>query len=322
MTRVLVLATDRTGALTQATRELLGAAAQLARLVDGTVDGAVFGPQAPVLAQALAEAGVEVAYAAAHPWLDGTRPEADLEAFTVAVEEARAAYVLLPADATGRDLAPRLAWRAGMGLVTQVTGFGREPGRLVAMRPVYGGRATAVLELAPRTVATIRARAFPPHSLDGRGTVVRLDYSPSPGTDFVHVVERIREEASGVDLEEARVVVSGGRGMGGPEGFAMLAELARLLGGAVGGSRAATDAGWLPPSRQIGLTGRSIAPELYIAVGISGASQHLAGVKAARTIVAINIDPAAPIFSAADIGVVGDWRPVVGALIAELSGAR
>ncbi|MDQ7850256.1 MAG: electron transfer flavoprotein subunit alpha/FixB family protein [Armatimonadota bacterium] len=316
--RVLVLVTDRTRLLTRTTRELLGAAAQLVRLGEGRLAAAAFGSQAAALAKALAEAGVEVAYAAAHQWLDGRWPEADLEAFLAAVVAAEATHVIVPADATGRDVAPRLAWRAGMGVVTQVTGFDRVDGQLVATRPVYGGRATAVLALPPRVVATIRERAFPPATLSGRGAVVYLDHSPPPGADSVELVERIREEDGGVDLEEARVVVSGGRGVGGPEGFAMLADLARLLDGAVGGSRAATDAGWLPPSCQIGLTGRSVAPELYIAVGISGASQHLAGVKAARTIVAINIDSTAPIFSAADIGVVGDWRPVVEALIAEL----
>lgn len=321
MSRVLVLSTDRT-ALTRTTGELLTAAGEIAKLTGGMVAAAAFGPQAVSLAQALAGRGAEVAYAAAHRWLDGTYPEADLAAFATVSNTAGADYILLPAGTRGRDLAPRLAGREGIGAVTQVTGFAFRDGRLLAERPVYGGKASAAMELPAKAVMTIRARAFAPSSTQGAGCVEPIEVNLPSAAQSVQVIEHIREDGNGADLEEARVVVAGGRGIGAVEGFETLTALARLLGGAVGGSRAATDAGWVPQSRQIGLTGKSIAPELYIAVGISGASQHLAGVSAAQTIVAINIDPAAAIFQAADLGVVADWRPIVTALMAELSAWR
>jgi electron transfer flavoprotein alpha subunit len=319
MATVLALVTDRALPPTRTTAELLAASGEVAMLTGGSVAAATFGTHAPALAEALATCGAEVVYAVDHEWLDGTLPEADLAAFVAVSRASEAQHILLPADATGRNLAPRLAVRERLGIVTEVTGFAHDDGRLMARRPVYGGKAVAVLEVPPRAVVTIRARAFLPTPLRSAGRVEPIAVDCPPEARAVEVVERVREDRGGVDLEEARVVVAGGRGIGGREGFEVLNELARLLGGAVGGSRAATDAGWIPQSRQIGLTGRSIAPELYVAVGISGSSQHLAGVTGAQTIVAINIDPAAPIFKAAHLGVVGDWRPIVTGFIAALS---
>lgn len=178
----------------------------------------------------------------------------------------------------------------------------------------------AVMTLGRPQIATVRPRHMDPlEENNGRqGEVVRVELALDPALKKTKVVELIKEETTGIKLEDANFVVSGGRGLGGPENFKMLQELAALLKGAVGASRAAVDAGWVPPSWQIGQTGRIVAPNFYLAIGISGASQHLAGISAAKHIVAINTDPDAPIFKVAEIGVVEDYRKVVPTLTQKL----
>ncbi|HEY8486366.1 MAG TPA: electron transfer flavoprotein subunit alpha/FixB family protein [Limnochordales bacterium] len=242
------------------------------------------------------------------------------------------AAVVLRGDAVGACVAPRLAWRLQAACVTDVVGVRSSPGGPGWVRPMYGGKAMAVwVSRRPCTVVAVRPRAFsgepveqPSEPSSGQAAAAELPVEvlalelPQQATARVRCVERRPAPAQEVRLEDARVVVSGGRGIGGPEGFQQLQELARLLGGAVGASRAAVDAGWVPATLQIGQTGRIVAPELYVAVGISGASQHLAGISGARHIVAINRDPEAPIFHAAEVGVVEDWRRVVPLLIQRL----
>ncbi len=187
----------------------------------------------------------------------------------------------------------------------------------MANRPVYGGNAVAVVscEYTPQ-MAAIRPKAYEPLDADTsrQGQVISFPVELDDSQARSRVVDVVREEAAGIKLEDARVVVSGGRGLGGPDPFQELEELAKLLGGAVGASRAAVDAGWVPPSYQVGLTGKTITPDLYITVAISGASQHMAGCSGAKTIVAINRDAEANIFKEARYGVVGDWQQVIPAL--------
>lgn len=240
-------------------------------------------------------------------------PEADLAVVEAAVREARPDLILFAADSFGRDVAPRLAWRLKAGLVTDCIGWDEE---LRFHRPVYGGKAVAVFTVhSPMKVAVVRSGAFPA-APPAPNPVRRLDTRVPDAP--LRVVEHVKEAGSGPSLADARVVVSGGRGLGDGAAFKQIEELAAVLGAAVGASRAAVDEGWVPASWQIGQTGKSVRPELYVAVGISGASQHMAGVTAAKHIVAINSDGDAPIFETARLGVVGDYREVLPALTAAL----
>ena len=192
---------------------------------------------------------------------------------------------------------------------------------LLQSRPVYGGAARAIFvsEAKPQ-MATVRAKAMNPSPRDDsrRGEITAVDAGLDASMLRTRVVDRVKEEVTGIKLEDAEVIVSGGRGLGGPEGFKDLEELARILGGAVGASRPPCDSGWVPAHYQVGLTGKIVTPELYIAVGISGASQHMAGCSGAKTIIAINKNPEANIFNEATYGVVGDLKQVLPAFIAKV----
>ena len=224
-----------------------------------------------------------------------------------------------PATTRGASWPP--AWLSGMGVglaqdCLEVSADA-STGKLLANRPVYGGSAVAVVSCnqTPQ-IAAIRPKTYEPLDADtGRsGQVVAFPVEIDPSAAKTRVVDVVKEEAEGIKLEDARIVVSGGRGLGGPEPFAQLEELANLLGGAVGASRAAVDSGWVPANYQVGLTGKTITPDLYITVAISGASQHMAGCSGSKAIVAINKDADANIFKDARYGVVGDWEKVIPAL--------
>jgi electron transfer flavoprotein alpha subunit len=221
----------------------------------------------------------------------------------------------------GADLAPRLAFRLKSGIATGCVALAADNERIVCTRPCYGGNAHETLSFpAGAAVVTVRSGIGTPQLDRSRhGDVVKRP-TPQPASR-VRVVGRERETAAGTRLEDAKIVVAGGRGLEGPEGFGVLEALAGVLGAAVGSSRVPCDLGWVPHSKQIGLTGKTVTPDLYFAVGISGAGHHMAGCGNARAIVAINTDPDAAIFREARFGVVGDYRKVVPALataIAEL----
>jgi len=185
-------------------------------------------------------------------------------------------------------------------------------------RQTYGGKAIAVVQ--PRVnsvVATAKLRTLEPVAQEeGRtGEEIRVNVALEASQLKTRLIEKVQEEATGINLGDAKIVVSGGRGVHGPEGFKVLEELAKVLRGAVGASRAATDAGWVPPSWQIGQTGRNVSPELYLAFGISGATQHVAGISGSKHIVAVNTDPEAPIFKVAQLGIVEDWKAIATTLI-------
>lgn len=231
--------------------------------------------------------------------------------------ELDARAVLLPADEQGGEVAPRLAERLGGTAITHALAVEVVDGRPVWTRPVFGGKALAtVTALTEPVVATLRRGAFDPAEETGGTAPVETRTAPA----VEGVVELLGSEAAadGASLEDAAVIVSGGAGLGSAEAFSELGELAQLLGGAVGASLAAVDAGWAPPERQVGLTGKVVSPDVYFAFGISGASQHLAGIGGAKAVVAVNTDPDAPIFRSARLGVVMDCREFVAALLAEL----
>jgi electron transfer flavoprotein alpha subunit len=236
------------------------------------------------------------------------QPEAALAELVERCRGARA--ILFSNDTYSQELAPRLAHRLGGSCVGDGVGVEMVDGALRVMRQVYGGKAQAVIALkrAP-FVAWLRARSFPPSECGGEATALKA--APAAPHSKTRIVERTAASQE-ARLEDARVIVSGGRGIGGPEGFAgELQPLAQLLGAQMAASRAACDAGWVPPTWQVGQTGKKVAPDLYLAIGITGASQHMAGISEAKQIAAINIDRDAPIFKHCRFGIVEDYRKVV-----------
>ena len=277
------------------------------------------GADAASAASAAIAGGADIVYTV----VDGPAADGEFDALVDAAQAATAQsgarYVIGAKTLTGRDVMPRLAFRLGTALASDCSSLALdESGRLVATRPVYGGNAEAsVACLGSVAVASLRPKSVDALEPDTSrtGEVQLLAFEANVRT---RVLERVEEAGEGVRLENARVVVSGGRGLGGPEPFDSLRELADMLGGAVGASRAACDAGWVPSGYQVGLTGKTVTPDLYIAVGISGASQHMAGCSNSRTLVAVNKDAGANIFKEARFGVAGDWQKVLPAFMEQL----
>ncbi|TVY01313.1 electron transfer flavoprotein subunit alpha/FixB family protein [Cohnella terricola] len=321
----IVVAECRDGELRRVTLEAIAAAR--ACMADGDRLAAVLpldGGADAGAAEALAQRGVDEVIVVDHPVLGRYAPETHVAALLAAATAlAPETRWWLGHTAIGRDLAPRLAARLGAGQVSDAIGAARGgDGRIVFTRALHAGKALeqrAFLMDAP-AVVTVRPNNFAPaEAIAGAAAPIRsVPFDPPISRVVVRdVVQRV---SGTVDLAEARVIIAGGRGVKSAAGFGPLAELAALLGGAVGASRGACDAGYCDYALQIGQTGKTVTPDLYIACGISGAVQHLAGMSRSRVIVAINKDPDAPIFGIADYGIVGDLFEVVPALIAELSG--
>jgi len=303
------------GALAAIAAELIGAAQSLGE----PVDALVIGPGARGAASGL---GVRRALVADDASLAPYTAEAWLPVVVDAVKQSEADVVLFPHTLLSRELAPRAAFRLGAGLVTDAVALKREDGALVATKPVYGGNALAEYAVDGKpALATLRPRAFA--EAEGGGSPEVVELSVAAGQPRARVVDEVKAAASsGPTLKDAKVVVSGGRGLGGPENWHYVEELAASLGAAVGASRAVTDAGWVPPSLQVGLTGTTVNPDLYVAVGISGAVQHMAGCSGSRNLVAINRDPDANVFKHARWGIVGDYKEVLPALTARIKELR
>jgi electron transfer flavoprotein alpha subunit len=296
-------------------RELLARARALAAESSGRVVALVLGGAPEGVAGRLGGLGVDEAVCVASPELARYRPRPWTEAAAAVVRERRPAAVLVGATTSGREFAASLAGALGAGIAADCTEVAWREGRVVARRPVYGGRLIETVEFVADgpCVCSVRPRAYDD---PGRGTgapppLTRVEaVLPAEALD-AEIVGFRREEGETVNLADADVIVSGGRGIQDPSNFAMIRELADALGGAVGASRAVVDAGWIPYPHQVGQTGKTVRPKLYVAVGISGAIQHLAGMKTSETIVAINKDPAAPIFKVASWGLVGDALEIV-----------
>ncbi|MFP5343211.1 MAG: electron transfer flavoprotein subunit alpha/FixB family protein [Candidatus Limnocylindria bacterium] len=227
--------------------------------------------------------------------------------------------VLLPASPDGRDLAGVLSALTGLGVLANAVGVAAGAEGPVVTHSVFGGKLITEGAFAGgRGIITIRPNTVTAEALPTAGTVGERTTAPVRAMPVVRVVDRVAAEGAAVSIDDARIIVSGGRGVGGPDGFALIAELAELLGGAVGASRAAVDSGWIPYAQQIGQTGKIVKPQLYLAMGISGAIQHKVGMQTAGSIVAINRDPDAPIADFADVLVVGDLFEVGRALADQL----
>jgi electron transfer flavoprotein alpha subunit len=299
----------------KAAQGLTGAGRSLADRLGGRLRAVVVGAGGGALAAEVARF-CDAVVVADQAELAEYQPETCLSALARLCAGLRPRAVLLANDTYSQEITPRLAHRLGGSAVgdgVEVRAEEGAPGVVRVVRQVYGGKAQAVIELrrAP-AVVWLRARSFAPapaRAEAGEVTRAALDLQADART---RVVERRREEQGEARLEEARVIVSGGRGIGGPEGFETeLRPLAELLGAQMAASRAACDAGWVPPTWQVGQTGKKVAPELYLAIAITGASQHMAGISEAKTIAAINTDPEAPIFKHCRFGIVEDYRKVV-----------
>lgn len=319
----LVVAESAQGRLTAPACELLGLARRLAGQAGGTVAAALLGNGG--VAQELIARGADRVYVAEHALLGEYHADAWVTALAQICRQAACDAVLIGHNAVGADLAPRLAFRLGTAVATGCVEVALSAGRFMLTRPCYGGNAREVVSFrtAP-VIATVRPGCYDALAPDsGRsGTVKAVQPELDTAAIRTRIVARKRDAAEGVRLEDAKVVVAGGRGLNGAEGFRVLEQLAHTLEGAVGASRVPCDLGWCPRSWQIGLTGRTVTPDLYIAVGISGAGHHMAGCGSAKAIVAVNTDPEAAIFKDARYGVVGDYQRFIPAFIAEVRKLR
>ncbi len=314
--KVLILGELVKGSLSTNTREMLGKGRELADNVNGRLALLFLGDKLELVAEEAIAYGADDVYLAENPQLRTYQADTYLQIIEKAVKDMEPEILLMGQTSMGRDLAPHLAFRLRTGLCMDCVRLDIEPisGLVRMTRPVYGCKALTVMicKLKPQ-MASIRPGTMKPAELDTsrKGQVHALAADIDISQIKVKVAAKVEEQTDGVSLEDANVIVCGGRGMGSSDSFSILNELARLLGGAVGASRPPCDAGWMPSTRQIGLTGKIVSPNLYIAVAVSGSSQHMAGCAESRTIVAINKDPEANIFAVAHYGIVGDYREIL-----------
>lgn len=298
--------------------ECLSAARRLAG--DGEVHAVVFGDSSPEDCELLSRYGADHLHFVSLPEFQPFHTEQLQRAIMTALETVAADWILLGHTAVGKDVAPRLAESLGCGLVSDCVAADLEERGLVLTRPIYAGKAFQQRVISTdRKIVTLRPNNFPVEEHPRTAQVHTLSL-PAAETRL-RVREVVRKLQDGIDLTEAKVIVAGGRGVQSAEGFGVLRKLAEALNGAVGASRGACDAGYCDYALQIGQTGKVVTPEIYIACGISGAIQHLAGMSRSKTIIAINKDPQAPIFDVADYGIVGDLFEVVPVLTEELKSA-
>jgi electron transfer flavoprotein alpha subunit len=317
----MALADTSGGRLSAATAEVLGTARKLADEAGGTVVAVLPSTGISDSGNALIHLGADRAILVDDPLLAEYEGGSFTAVVNGVIDEVKPSVFLCSLNDIGRDLAPRIAYRQRSHLAVDCVDLRWDEGRLILSRPVWGGSATA--EVTARgegvRVVSLRPKAFARAEPDPSrtGEIETRPMGPEAASSPVKFLEKASVKTEGVRLEDARVVISGGRGLGGAENFKCLEDLTEVLGGALGASRAAVDAGWVPPQYQVGQTGKIVGPDLYIAVGISGATQHMVGASPSKNIVAINTDPEAPIFERAHFGVVGDYKKVIPAFTAK-----
>jgi len=313
MTGILIFAEADEGELHPSFWELVAAGRQLSPQLGDPLRVVVQGWRIKGVEE-IRRSGADSIYLVEDPRLDEPWPDAHLAAFTALCRELQPALVLMPRTPLGMEMAARLAHRFRAGVIQDAMSLEVTADGLVATRPVFGGAVLATVRLVKQPwIAVPRPRAFPPAAPNAApwGELVSMQPELPESALKTVCVSRTRQKDVAQNLEQARVIIAGGRGLGGPEPFQLLQEIAALVDGAVGASRPPCDSGWVDPALQIGLTGKTVAPDVYIAVGISGATQHMSGCSSSRVIVAINNDPEAPIFRMATYGVVGDWEEVL-----------
>jgi electron transfer flavoprotein alpha subunit len=326
MANVLAFAEQRDGQVGSAAREAVGVAASLAASMGGSAHALLLGPTGiGASAGSLGEVGAAVIAVGESDALAEYNPEGYVDLVVGHIREGGYGAVVFPATTLGKDLGPRVAAKLDVPLATDVTSVESDGTSVTVVRPVFSGKAFATLEIqATPAVLSIRPNAFPADPRSADGTVTQLDVNVDAASWRVRVTGKEAAGDGQLDVGEASIVVSGGRGMKDPDNWNLLETLRDAIGSdvALGASRAVVDAGWRPHGEQVGQTGKTVAPKLYVAVGISGAIQHLAGMRTAKTIVAINRDADAPIFSVADYGIVGDLFEIVPKLSEEIAALR
>lgn len=318
---ILVFSEIRDGQIKKASLEALSTARTLAQASGVKVGAVIVGPHPAEVREAIQRYGADKIFLLSHPLLETYSSSGYSSALAQLVMEEEPEALLLAATALGRDLAPRLAARLGVGLASDCTRLEINEGALEAVRPIFAGKAFLTVRSSSRPfLATLRPNVFPAEEQpNSSAEVVERDVSLDEDMVKEKVVEVIKGDQEELDVTEAEVVISGGRGMKGPENFQLLRELSALLPhSAIGASRSAVDAGWIDHQHQVGQTGKTVSPTLYLAFGISGAIQHLAGMSSSKYIVAVNKDPEAPIFKVADFGIVGDLFEIIPHLKEEL----
>lgn len=307
--------------LTHTTREIMNIGRRLSDDINQNLSVLLVGQNIQKAATEAISLGADKAYMARGASFSDSFPDHHASVITSVLKQIKPSIILLSQTDMGRDIAPRLAARLGAGCCLDCVKLTINPKTrsLLQTKPVYGGKAMAVWESEndQPQVVTIRPRATSPAKPNPsrKGQIITLSAEMNEHLMKGKLLKTVREEAKGIRLEEAKVIVAGGGGIGGSEGFLLIQELAQVLGGAVGTTRVPSDEGWMPPNLEIGQTGHMVGPNLYFAVGISGAPQHIAGCSSSRFIVAINRDAEANIFKVSDFGIVGDYRQVLPTLI-------
>ncbi|MDQ1625046.1 MAG: electron transfer flavoprotein alpha subunit [Actinomycetota bacterium] len=316
MAEILVLVDHVDGEVKKVTLELLTIARRL-----GEPSAVFVGSGFDAAKDRLAEYGAAKVYVADAEELGTYLVAPVAEVLAKVAADSSAAAVLLPSGAEGKEIAGRLAVQTGSGLITDATDVVSEGGVFVAEQPVFGGSTIVKSKVATGTpIITVRPNSAAPEAAPAAAERVDVTVELSDAAKAARITERVVEEkGERPDLSAAAIVVSGGRGVGSGEQFSVIEALADALGAAVGASRAVTDAGWYPHQHQVGQTGKTVSPQLYVAAGISGAIQHRAGMQTSKTIVAVNKDPEAPIFELVDFGVVGDLHQVLPVLTEEIT---
>ena len=311
------------GKLVAIATELLGCGRKLADDLGQELGAVLVGSDISSLAQEAISFGADKVYVVDDPLLKDYQTDSYVIVMEKVVKQVMPQILILGQTSIGRDLAPRLAFRLDTTAAMDCVELAIDPDSklLLQTRPVYGGNAQAIFtcESYPQ-IATVRTKAMSPLERDAsrQGEVITIEADLDPSAIRTKVLEKVLEEVEGIKLEEAEVVVCGGRGIGSAEGFKQLEELARMLKGAVGATRPPIDSGWVPTGLQVGLTGKIVTPDLYIAVALSGSSQHMTGCSGAKNIITINKDAEANIFKVARFGVVGDWKKVLPAFTNKL----
>lgn len=321
--------TNRDGSAKPVGLELLNPGRRLAELQGGQAVAVVIGSGVDAAVQSAVEYGAQKVIVVDAPVYEQYTTDAYVNTLCALLKKYEPITMFIGATGNGRDMAPRVSCRLNTGLTADCTGLDIDPedGKMAWTRPAFGGNLMATIKCPDHypQIGTVRPGVFKKREADkdNQAEIIKESVEVKPEEIRTEVLEVIQEAAGEmVNLEGADIIVAGGRGLGGPEKFALIKELADLLGGEVGASRAAVDSGWIAHSHQVGQTGKTVSPKLYIACGISGAIQHAAGMSGSQTIVAINKDPDAEIFKLANYGIVGDLNAVVPQLIAEIKKRR